>query len=201
MRPPRRHRSAERVPRPQSSRVRPGAAAVEFAVVLPLIFLLLLGTWEVARLVQVHAILSNAVREGARLAAQGQTINLTGAYTQILVSDTDPNTPDVTSAVMNYVRHADPYYRGGTGISTDGMTVTFTFVDSAGNPVASPTQPWQGTKGQRFRVTATLPYSNFRWTTLNLLGVKSISATADWASMIDDPFQVNTTLPTWDPLP
>src|SRR5207248_97455 len=70
---------------------RAAAAAVEFAVVLPLIFLLLLGTWEVARLVQVHAILCNAVREGARLAAQGQVINLTGAYTQIVVADADPN--------------------------------------------------------------------------------------------------------------
>src|SRR5207248_2687965 len=129
---------------------RAAAAAVEFAVVLPLIFLLLLGTWEVARLVQVHAILCNAVREGARLAAQGQVINLTGAYTQIVVADADPNSPDVTTAVTNYVRNADPNYRGGTGISTTGMTVRFTFVDSAGHPVASPAQPWQGYKGQRF---------------------------------------------------
>src|SRR5690242_10343121 len=80
-------------PAPPAARSRPGAAAVEFAVVLPLIVLLLLGTWEVARLVQVHAILSNAVREGARLAAQGQIINVTGNYTQIVVSDTDPNNP------------------------------------------------------------------------------------------------------------
>src|SRR5436309_938093 len=75
------------------SRSRAGAAAVEFAVILPLLMLLLLGTWEVARLVQVHAILSNAAREGARVAAQGQIINLTGGYTQIVVSDTNPNNP------------------------------------------------------------------------------------------------------------
>jgi Flp pilus assembly protein TadG len=188
-------------PRLPLRRPRAGAAAVEFAVVLPLIFLLLVGTWEVARLVQVHAILSNAAREGARVAAQGQIINITGTYTQIVVSDTDPNNPDVTSAVKNYVRNADPNFRSGLGIDTTGMTVTFTFVDSAGNPVSSPSQPWQGYKGQRFRVTATLPYDNFRWTTLNLLNVKTITATVDWMSMIDDPFQVNTTLPTWDPLP
>src|SRR3954447_17705169 len=189
-----------RGPAPRVPSSRAGAAAVEFAVVLPLSFLLLMGTWEVARLVQVHAILSNAAREGARIAAQGQIINLTGAYTQIVVADTDPNTPDVTSAVVNYVRNADPNYRSGAGIDTAGMTVKFAFVDAAGNPVNSPAQPWQGSKAQRFRVTATLPYNNFRWTTLNLLNVKSITATADWMSMIDDPFQVNTTLPTWDPL-
>src|SRR2546430_17443525 len=99
-----------RRPAPRVPSSRAGAAAVEFAVVLPLIFLLLLGTWEVARLVQVQAILSNAVREGARLAAQGQIINLIGDYTQIVVADTDPNNPDVTTSVQNYVRNADPNF-------------------------------------------------------------------------------------------
>jgi Flp pilus assembly protein TadG len=194
-------RLTPRRPAPGPSRTRPGSAAVEFAVVLPLIFLLLLGTWEVARLVQVHAMLSNAVREGARIAAQGQIINLTGEYTQIVVSDSNPDNPDVTTTVTNYIRTADPYFKKGQGISTTGMTVTFTFVDGSGNPVGSSSQPWQAYKGQRFRVTATLPYDNFRWTSLNLLNVKTITATVDWMSMIDDPFQVNTTLPTWDPYP
>src|SRR3954447_16616528 len=105
-----------RGPAPRVPSSRAGAAAVEFAVVLPLIFLLLLGTWEVARLVQVHAILSNAAREGARLAAQGQIINLTGVYTQIVVTGADPNSPDVTSTVKYYVHNADPNYRKGQGI-------------------------------------------------------------------------------------
>jgi Flp pilus assembly protein TadG len=176
---------------------RPGVAAVEFAVVLPLMFLLLLGTWEVARLVQVQGILSNAVREGARLAAQGEIINLTGDFTQIAVSDTDPNNPDVATTIQNYVHNADPYYRGSTGISSSGMTITFTFLDSSGNPINPGYQPWQATKGQRFRVTATLPYNNFRWTTLNLLNVTTITASTDWTSLVDDPFTVNTTLPSW----
>jgi Flp pilus assembly protein TadG len=181
-------------PRPPA---RAGVAAVEFAVVLPLIFLLLLGTWEVARLVQVEAILSNAVREGARLAAQGEIINLTGDFTQIVVSDTNANNPDVTSTVQNYVNTADPNYKGGTGIPTTGMTVSFAYLDSSGNPTNPGAQPWQATKGQRYRVTATLPYNNFRWTTMNLLNVTQITASADWTSMMDDPFTVNTTLPSW----
>jgi Flp pilus assembly protein TadG len=183
------------------SPARRGVAAVEFATVLPLIFLLLLGTWEVARLVQVQAILSNAVREGARLAAQGEVINLTGDFTQIAISDTNANNPDVTSAVQNYVRNADPNFKNGAGISTSGMTVTFQMLDNAGNPINSGYQPWQATKGQRFRVTAALPYNNFRWTTLNLLNVTQITASADWVSMMDDPFNVNTTLPTWTAYP
>jgi Flp pilus assembly protein TadG len=178
---------------------REGVAAVEFAVVLPLIVMMLLGTWEVARLVQVQAILSNAVREGARLASQGQIINLTGDFTQLVASGTAPATPDVASRVTNYVKNADPGYKSGTGISTSGIVVTFTFVDSSGNPVSSPSQPWQATKGQRFRVTATVPYNNFRWTTMNLLNVTTLTASSDWMSMMDDPFNVNTTLPTWTP--
>jgi Flp pilus assembly protein TadG len=178
---------------------RPGVAAVEFAVVLPLIFLLLLGTWEVARLVQVQGILSNAAREGARLAAQGQVINLTGDFTQIAVSDSSTANPNITSTVLNYVHNADPNYRQGAGIGTAGMTVKFTFLDSSGNPTTATTQPYQATKGQRFRVTATLPYNNFRWTSLNLLNVTTITASVDWTSMMDDPFSVDTTLPAWTP--
>jgi hypothetical protein len=180
-------------------RARDGLAAVEFAAVLPLLFLILLGAWEVGRMVQVYSILSNAAREGARLAAQGQIINLTGSYTQILVSDSDPNSPDVTSAVRNYVKTADPNFNGGAGIDTSNLTVTFTFLDNNGNPVSSPSQPWQGVKGQRFRVTATLPYNSFRWTQLNLLNLNAVTAKVDWQSMIDSPFQVDTTLPSWSP--
>src|SRR5947209_7183227 len=105
----------------RSQRLRPRrcAAAVEFAVVMPLLLLLLLGTWEVGRLVQVDAILSNAAREGARVAAQGQIINLTGSYTQIQVYT---GTPSVQSAVANYLT--------GAGINNTGLTVTFTFLDN-----------------------------------------------------------------------
>ena len=167
---------------------RPGAAAVEFAVILPVLMIFLLGTWELGRLVQVYAIMSHAAREGARIAAQGQIINVTGSYTQIQKAT---GTPSVTSAVQNYLT--------GAGIDTTGLTVDFTFLDAAGNPVSSPAQPYQGTKGQRFRVTAYLPYTSFRVSKTNLLNITGVQVSVDWVSMIDDPFQVNTTMPSWDP--
>lgn len=170
-------------------RRRTGVAAVEFAVTMPLLFLLMLGTWEVGRLVQVYQILNSAVREGARLAAQGQIIALTGSYTQIQVNTGSPNVYDT---VENTLRAS------GINVSTfDSSKVTFTFLDNSGNPVTSPSQPYQGTKGQRFRVSATLPYSAFRWTTLNLLNISQIQVTFDWASLIDDPFTVDETIPSW----
>ncbi|MFO0809444.1 MAG: TadE family protein [Gemmataceae bacterium] len=170
--------------------IRTATASVEFAVVLSTVLVpLMLGTWEVGRLVQVQQILDEATREGARIAAQGRIINLKGTYTEVVVSDTDPNNPDVVSAVKNHLNAA--------GISTTGLSVTFNFLDSSGNTVASPTMPYQGTKGQPFRVTASLPYTSFRWTTTNMFNITQAKSTIDWVSMIDDPFTVNTTLPSW----
>ncbi len=52
----------------QGRRKRRGASAVEFAVVAPVIFLLIFGMIEFGRLVMVQQILTNAAREGARRA-------------------------------------------------------------------------------------------------------------------------------------
>src|SRR5688572_15466160 len=59
------HRQAPGLP------TRRGAAAVEMAVVLPLLFLMIVGVWEVGRMVEVQQLLSNAVREGGRQASTG----------------------------------------------------------------------------------------------------------------------------------
>lgn len=48
---------------------RSGAAVVEFAVVAPLLLLLVLGTIEYGRFVMVEQVLTNAAREGARRAS------------------------------------------------------------------------------------------------------------------------------------
>ena len=52
-----------------------GRAIVEMAVVLPLILALLIGLWEVARMIQVLQLMSTAAREGARAAATTQSTN------------------------------------------------------------------------------------------------------------------------------
>lgn len=57
-------------------RKRRGAAAVEFALVAPLFFLLIVGMLEFGRAVMVQQILTNAAREGARAAVlDGATAN------------------------------------------------------------------------------------------------------------------------------
>ena len=49
-------------------RHRRGAAAVEFAVVAPVFFLVVLGIIEFGRMIMVQQVLTNAAREGARIA-------------------------------------------------------------------------------------------------------------------------------------
>ncbi len=69
---------------------RRGAVAVEAAVILPVLLIMMLGIWEVGRMVQIQQILVNSAREGARLAAGGYTTNsepVTNAMVQQSVRD------------------------------------------------------------------------------------------------------------------
>ncbi|MGB9885410.1 MAG: TadE/TadG family type IV pilus assembly protein [Moorellales bacterium] len=54
-------------------RSRRGQAVVELALVLPVLLLLLLGTWETADILHKYLVLTGAAREGARLGAVGAT--------------------------------------------------------------------------------------------------------------------------------
>jgi Flp pilus assembly protein TadG len=56
-------------------RRRSGVAAVEAAMLLPVALILMLGSWEAGRMVEVTQILSNAAREGGRSASTGQNTN------------------------------------------------------------------------------------------------------------------------------
>lgn len=57
------------------NRPRRGAAAVELAMLSPILVAMLLGIWEVGRMVETQQLLSNAAREGARQASTGTLTN------------------------------------------------------------------------------------------------------------------------------
>ena len=62
----------------------------------------------------------------------------------------------------------------------------------------TPTEPYQGDKGQPFRVTVTIrDWSKVRWVNLGLVNPKDVTAVVHWQMLVDDPFSVNTTLPTF----
>src|SRR5262249_14968421 len=134
--------------RQHTAQARRAVAAVEFAIVAPVLFGLLLGVWEVGRLVQAEQILGTAAREGARVAAQGLTINAHFTSQQTPVSSTNPADITVERAVKDSLKQA--------GIDPTHAVVTFTYVSGD----TTLTQPYQASKGQLFRVDVTIPYND-----------------------------------------
>jgi Flp pilus assembly protein TadG len=147
---------------------RRGTAAVELAACLPLLSVLIIGAWEVGRLVEVKQLLCNAVREGGRQAATG---------TQ--------STAQVQQYVVNYLAT-----NGISGVPTTAVT----FQDLTNPAVTDPTGAAQM---DRLRVAVSINYSSFRWSPLaQITNVSTLAAQADWFSMADTPININQTIPT-----
>lgn len=164
--------------------VRPGVAAVEMGFTF-MVFVapLMIGIWEVGRMVQVQQIVSNAAREGARLAGQGSTIRSDGTITQIRTSTGTPNIRDV---VYQYLLAS-----GLTGLTLEDIQVQFAFTSGTG------TEPYEGKKGQQFSVTVRVKWEKVRWVNLGFINPGWITFTVNWRMLVDDPFTVNVDLPTF----
>lgn len=191
--------------RPCCSCPRRGVAAIELAFVTALLVVpLLIGIWEVGRLVQVQQIVSNAAREGARLSAQAFTINTAGVPTQIKVNTGSVN---VRHAVYDYLHGA-----GLTRLELSDIQVDFAFltprttdyvpiaIDPPGTnyPAGSlPPEPCYGEKGMIFTVRVTIPWEKVRWVNLGLVNPKYVTFTVTWQMLIDERFNLNDTMPTW----
>jgi Flp pilus assembly protein TadG len=152
------------------ARHRPGNAAVEFAVLLPFLVALLLGTWEVGRLVQIKQILANAAREGCRAAATGQQ---TDSQVQTLVCQylLDAGLPDYTSQASTVVTVTD--------VTTNG--------DVSG-----------ASQGDHIRVSVSIPFSDVRWIALYLVTSSNthLNAEADWTALMDQTYPSTVTSPS-----
>ena len=100
---------------------RRGAAAVEFALVAPLLFLLVLGMVEFGRMMMVQQILTNGAREGARKAV------LPGAteYATFATIDTYMNNAGIDSHTREVSPSPDTA-EAGTGIN---VTVSVPYKD------------------------------------------------------------------------
>jgi Flp pilus assembly protein TadG len=147
-------------------------AAVELAVVMPLVAVLLVGLLEVGRIVQINAILTNAAREGARKASTG--IN---SYS------------DVQTTVANYLTNA--------GITNQsGLTVTvYDVTQNNSGPQFDPsTANWL----DQLQVTVTLPLANVQLAPLQFLSTDPntlIIAKAVWFSNQDQSYPTTITPP------
>ncbi len=157
---------------------RRGAVAVEAALILPFLLIMMLGTWEVGRLIQVNQIMINAAREGARLAAGGY---VDGA-------------PVTSTMVQQSVKD----YMTASGLPTSavsGSQVTLT---------CQATTPWTNPSDalplDKFKITVVIPagtaFDSLRWSPLRrITGTTQLSTTVNWMSLNNTKITVDTQLP------
>lgn len=165
---------------------RRGVAAVEFALLSPLLLILLFGLWQVGHVIEVVQLMDNAAREGARLASQSQIINQVGAFTLIHANSGLPNVQDT---VREYLVASGVIQAS----QVNDVQVTFQFITGD----LSRTDPYQGNQGDLFTVTVTVPVQDVNWTPFPTSG--NLVAKTTWAILVDTPFTVDTTIPGWSP--
>jgi Flp pilus assembly protein TadG len=152
--------------------------AVEAAVALPLLLTLMLGVWEVGRMIQVNQILVNAAREGARLAG--------GGYVN--------GTPVTASMVQQAVRD----YMTASGLPSAAVSGAQVNVVCQASP--SWTDPSAALPLDKFQVNVVIPsgtaFNSLRWNLLNrVTSITQMSVTVNWESLNNSKIVVSTTLP------
>ena len=189
--------------------LRSGVAAVEMAVVLVPMFILLVGTLEVGRMIHVTQILSNAARDAGRMASQGQVVFFDPSAGGFRYSQVYTYPQALTPPPLNLADRVREYLNNN-GINATGVPNTdlVTYVnngqasppplpDPPPNPLPDPTQPWGAVKGDRLSVTVRIPYSRVRWTPMTLMNPNLLSATTDFYCNQDNFFQVISVPPDW----
>ena len=177
---------------------RRGVAAVEFALCLPLIVLLMLGLWEVGRIAQVSNVLSNAARESARDASLGQD-NLQTVASNLLIylqsalpeAFVPGHSTSMQSPTIPLPANTTGYTCWDNTANQELFTITFSDVTNS-----SSTDPTMMQKLDHYTIGIQVPYTTVGWNSLaRITGINRLSATVDWACMLDAPFQITPSLP------
>ncbi|VTR97413.1 TadE family protein [Tuwongella immobilis] len=144
---------------------RRGVAAVEFAVCFPVLMLMMIGIWEIGRLVHVKQLISNAAREGARAASTGlRDFNgITGVVRNYLLNSGISNTTGLVVKVTNLTKSAGPSYNPANADQLDEL-----------------------------QIEISLPFNNVKWVFLPQLStVTTINGKANWFSTKNVPIFVD----------
>ena len=164
---------------------------------LPLILLILLGLWEVGRIIQVANIMRNGAREAARDASLGQdslqtvASNLANFLQGALPTAFGQGDSTTLQTPTGLPSNTTGYMCWDNTKNQELFTITFTDIT---NP--SVTDPTAMQKLDHYQIGIQVPYSAFGWTSAaQITGVNRLKISVDWASMRDDPFQITPTLP------
>lgn len=117
---------------------RSGIATVEFAILVPLFLMLVLGMTEMGRAFQVSADLTTAVREGGRMASMD-------------LSKVTPSNMTINQKVIKDMRN----FLKASGIPGDDATLTITQANSS----AAFDLGSQDNYLKAFRISASIPYA------------------------------------------
>lgn len=146
---------------------RSATAAVELAVCLPMLLIVLTGIWEVGRMVQVQNVVWNCAREGGRQAAAGLNSNAT-----------------TVQYMVNYLNA-----NGLTGVTTGMVTLTNVTNSARADPTAA-------NQMDQFQVNISVPYSTIRWSTIaQITPTTTLTSSTTWYSMNNLPCAIVTTIP------
>ena len=129
---------------------RRGAALVEAAFILPILFLVTLGIIEFGRAMMVAQMVTTAAREGARVGIMAGKSNT-----------------DVKAAV-------DSMMEGGVNVTTDKYTTTITVTPATGNPDPG-NEVLNANTGDIVTVVVQVPFENVSWMSPDFLEGKKLT--------------------------
>lgn len=117
-----------------------GAAAVEFAIVLPLLLLILFGIIDFGRAYNQQLVITEAAREGARADALGQSastqvgnvVNSQFSYTVTVTTTCAANSTAANNSTVVVSRTYDPITPVGDIVQMFGGTLTWNTLTATG---------------------------------------------------------------------
>lgn len=175
---------------------RSGVAALEFAVVIPFLLVVILGVWEVGRYLEVQQGLDNSTREGGRQASTAKRTNAevaSAVYQYLLGVNSIVDNP--TSLVSADTYTGKSLKRVYSGTTTGGTAYAFTiWVEN----LTADRDALDALQLDVIRIKVSYPAQAVRWLSAGrfLPNGSTLDAQSEWCSMADVPLVVPTTIPT-----
>jgi hypothetical protein len=175
-----------------------GVAAVEFAVCVPFVVLILAGLWEVGRFTEVEQVMWNSAREAARDASLcNDNLQTVANNLLIYLQSAEPtafgqgHSTSLVSPVVSLPANTTGYTCWDNTANRELFTITFSDITAP-----AITDPTAMNQLDRYEIGIQVPYASIAWSPLaQITGYSRLYATVDWVSMNDSPFQIPPSLP------